>query len=212
RGGGRAAAGGPDEPPVFRGPQAEEIPEEFRGWLGSVTVGMTVPQLKAFMEAGGTVLTIGSSTSLGYLINLPIANALVERVGGGDERALSRDKYYIPGSLLQVSVDNSNPLAYGMPDRVDVFFDNSPVFRLKPEAALKGVKPVAWFSSDKPLRSGWAWGQKYLQDGVAVVEANFGKGKLFMFGPEIAFRGQPHGTFKFLFNGIYYGRAENIKW
>jgi hypothetical protein len=24
-----------------------------------------------------------------------------------------------------------------------------------------------------------------------------------MFGPEITFRGQPHGTFKFLFNGLY---------
>jgi hypothetical protein len=26
-----------------------------------------------------------------------------------------------------------------------------------------------------------------------------------MFGPEITFRAQPHGTFKFLFNGIYLG-------
>jgi hypothetical protein len=211
-GGARRGGGGPDEPPSFRAPRAEEIPEEFRGWLGSVTAGKTVPQLKAFVEAGGTVLTIGSSTNLGYLLDLPMANALVEKAPGGDERPLSRDKYYIPGSVLRVSVDNSNPLAYGMPEQVDVFFDNSPVFRLKPEAALKGVKPVAWFSSDKPLRSGWAWGQKYLQDGVAVVEANVGKGKLFMFGPEINFRGQPHGTFKFLFNGIYYGRAENVKW
>ena len=177
-----------------------------------MTVAKTIPQLKAFIEAGGTVLTIGSSTNLGYLLNLPMANALVEKTVGGDERPLNRDKYYIPGSVLQVSVDNSNPLAYGLPEKVDVFFDNSPVFRLKPEAALKGVKPVAWFDSDKPLRSGWAWGQKYLQDGVAVVEANVGKGKLFMFGPEINFRAQPHGTFKFLFNGIYYGRAENVKW
>jgi hypothetical protein len=177
-----------------------------------MTVAKTVPQLKAFIEAGGTVLTIGNSSNLGYLLGLPMANALVEKTAGGDERALSRDKYYIPGSLLQMSVDNSNPLAYGMPEQVDVFFDNSPVFRLKPEAALKGVKPVAWFSSDEPLRSGWAWGQKYLQDGVAVVEANVGKGKLLMFGPEINFRAQPHGTFKFLFNGIYYGRAENLKW
>src|SRR5262245_58782625 len=204
--------GGADEPPAFRMPRVEEIPEEFRGWLGGVTVAKTVPQLKAFIEAGGTVLTIGSSTNLGYLLNLPMANALVEKAAGGDERPLSRDKYYIPGSILQVSVDNSNPLAYGMPDKVDVFFDNSPVFRLKPEAALKGVKPVAWFDSDKPLRSGWAWGQKYLQDGVAVIEAYVGKGKLFMFGPEINFRAQPHGTFKFLFNGIYYGRAESVKW
>jgi hypothetical protein len=77
---------------------------------------------------------------------------------------------------------------------------SDPEFRLKPDASLSGVKPVAWFDSDKPLRSGWAWGQKYLQDGVAVAEARVGKGRLFLFGPEITFRGQPHGTFKFLFN------------
>jgi Zinc carboxypeptidase len=210
--GGGAAAPGADEAPFFRMPRAEEIPEEFRGRLGGVTVAKTVPQLKAFIEAGGTVLTIGSSTNLGYLFGLPMANALMEKTASGDDRPLSRDKLYIPGSLLQVSVDNSNPLAYGMPEQVDVFFDNSPVFRLKPEASLKGVNPVAWFSSGEPLRSGWAWGQKYLQDGVAVVEANVGKGKLFMFGPEINFRAQPHATFKFLFNGIFYGRAENVKW
>jgi hypothetical protein len=38
---------------------------------------------------------------------------------------------------------------------------------------------------------------------VAVVDASVGKGSLFLFGPEITFRAQPHGTFKFLFNGIY---------
>jgi hypothetical protein len=26
---------------------------------------------------------------------------------------------------------------------------------------------------------------------------------MFLFGPEITFRAQPHGTFKFLFNGLY---------
>jgi hypothetical protein len=207
RGGG--VAGSSDEPPVFgRLPRAEDLPEEFRGWLGNVSAAKTIPQLKTFIEGGGTVLTIGSSTSLGYHLGLPMGSALTERNAARDDRPLSRDKYYIPGSILQVSVDNTNPLAYGMPDKVDVFFDNSPVFNLKPEAGLRGVRPVAWFDSDKPLRSGWAWGQQYLQDGVAVIDASVGKGKLFMFGPEIAFRGQPHGTFKLLFNGIYYGRAE----
>ena len=76
--------------------------------------------------------------------------------------------------------------------------------------AAKGVKPVAWFESDKPLRSGWGWGQGYLKDSVAVLEAQVGKGKLFMFGPEITYRGQPHGTFKFLFNGIYAGHTETV--
>jgi hypothetical protein len=202
RGGGGGGFGAPPDP--------QSIPAEFRERLGNVTVARTVPQLRQFLEAGGAILTIGSSTTLGYSTGLPIANALMERTQDGTERPLQREKYYIPGSVLQVRVDNTNPLAYGMGDKLDVFFDNSPVFRLRPDAAMKGVRPVAWFDSDKPLRSGWAWGQKYLQDGVAVAEARVGKGKLFLFGPEITFRAQPHGTFKFLFNGIYYGGAESV--
>ncbi|MCI0663966.1 MAG: M14 family metallopeptidase [Acidobacteria bacterium] len=208
RGGGEGREGGGG---FGRAPRSEEIPAEFRSWMGNITLGKTVPELQKFLEAGGAILTIGSSTSLGYHSGLPIANALVEKSADGEPRPLPREKYYIPGSILQVSVDNSNPLAYGLPEKLDVFFDNSPVFRLKPEASLRGVKPVAWFESDHPLRSGWAWGEKYLQDGVAVIDADIGKGKLLLFGPEIAFRAQPHGTFKFLFNGIYYGRAELVK-
>ena len=43
-----------------------------------------------------------------------------------------------------------------------------------------------------------------------MAEAVVGRGKVFLFGPEITFRGQPHGTFKFLFNGIYYGSATPV--
>jgi len=192
-------------------PNPESIPAEFRDRLGNVTIAKTIPKLREFIGAGGTVIAIGGSTSVTYSLGLPIANALMDRQSDGSERPLPREKFYVPGSILQVSVDNTNPLAYGMTEKLDVFFDNSPVFRLKPDASLSGVKPIAWFDSDKPLRSGWAWGQKYLQDGVAVAEANIGKGKLFLFGPEITFRGQPHGTFKFLFNGIYYGGAERVR-
>ena len=204
-GGGGRGGGGFD-----RMPDPQSIPAEFRDRLGNVSVAKTVPQLRHFLEAGGAILTIGSSTSLGYNTGLPIANALMEKQQDGSERVLPREKFYVPGSILQVRVDNTDPLAYGMADKLDVFYDNSPVFRFRPEAGMKGVKPVAWFDSDKPLRSGWAWGQKYLQDGVAVAEARVGNGKLFLFGPEIAFRAQPHGTFKFLFNGIYYGGAESV--
>ncbi|MFN8002606.1 MAG: hypothetical protein U0X75_16485 [Acidobacteriota bacterium] len=189
---GREGAG--DEMGFGRAPRAEEIPEEFRAWLGNITPSKTIPELKKFLDAGGTILTVGSSTNLAYHADLPLGSALVERAGDGNERPLSRDKFYIPGSVLQVRVNNRSPLAYGLPDRLDVFYDNSPVFKLKPEATLRNVRPVAWFESDNPLRSGWAWGQKYLQDGVAVVEAQVGKGKLFMFGPEITFRAQPHGV------------------
>jgi hypothetical protein len=31
-----------------------------------------------------------------------------------------------------------------------------------------------------------------------------------LFTPEITFRGQPHASFKLLFNGIYYGGATSV--
>ena len=71
------------------------------------------------------------------LFGLPVKNYLTEMGPDGHERALPREKFYIPGSLLKVNVDNTNPLAYGMPNQVDVFFDNSPVFRWSPTAELK---------------------------------------------------------------------------
>jgi hypothetical protein len=195
----------------FTPPDPKTIPAEYRNMLGRVSVEKTVPQLLQFLEEGGTVLTIGSSTSLSYHAGLPVANALVEKLDDGTEKPLPRSKFFVPGSLLQVRVDNTHPLAYGLSERLDVSFNNSPVFRLMPEASLKGVRPVAWFDSKDPLRSGWAWGKYYLDGGIAVVAAEKGKGKLFLFGPEIARRAQPHGTFKFLFNGIYYGGAASVE-
>jgi hypothetical protein len=188
-------------------PDPKTIPAEYRKRLGQVTKEKTIPQLHQFLNEGGTILTIGSSTSLGYFLDLPIRDALVEKTADGEEKSLSVAKYFVPGSILQVKVDTSNPLAYGLPEKLDVYFNRSPVFHLKPELVFSKVKPVAWFDTDKPLRSGWAWGQHYLKGGIAVVEGEVGKGKLFLFGPEITFRAQPHGTFKFLFNGIFTSTA-----
>jgi len=188
------------------GPDPENIPEEFRGWIGRITEEKTMPQIKKFVESGGNIVTIGSSTSMAGLLGVPVKDFLTETTNG-TERALGRDKFYIPGSLMRAKVDNAQPLAYGMPDTVDVFFDNSPVFALDKDAQAKGVHPVASFEGKNTLDSGWAWGQEHLDGGTAVAEAQVGEGKVLIMGPEVAFRGEPHATFKLLFNGLYYGNA-----
>jgi hypothetical protein len=184
-----------------------DLPAEYRDRIGNVTVARTIPQLKAFVEQGGTLLAIGSSTRIAQHFGLPVGNALVAKGADGSTQPLPRSRFYVPGSVLRVSVDNTTPLAYGFEQQVDVFFDDSPAFTLEPNAAALGVKQVAWYETDSPLRSGWAWGQSYLKGSAAVVDAPLGKGRVLLFGPEITFRAQPHGTFKFLFNGIYYGSA-----
>jgi hypothetical protein len=186
--------------------RATDIPPEYRRTTGSLTTARSVPQLKAFVEEGGTLITVGHSTAIAMEIGVPVSSALVESRSEG-ARPLTREQYYVPGSVLRVSVDNTTPLGYGFERQVDVFFDNSPVFRLGSEAA-DSIRRVAWFASSSPLRSGWAWGQKYLENGVAVADAKVGRGRVLIFGPDINFRAQSHATFKFLFNAIYYATAQ----
>jgi hypothetical protein len=216
-GGGRGGDFGGDAAPAAgaggRGGAAggqANIPAEYQGRQGRVTPATTVPALKKFVEDGGTIIAIGSSTtSIAAHFGLPVTSGLVEIVNGTEVR-LSNDKFYVPGSVLRTSVDNTNPLGYGFGDSVDVMWENDPAMRLGPDAALRGVIPVGWFATGTPLRSGWAWGQQYLKGLTTVADVTVGKGKLFLFAPEITFRAQPHATFKFLFNGIYYGSARAV--
>jgi hypothetical protein len=171
----------------------DSIPDEYKDRLGSVTVDDTVPQLREFLNAGGDIITIGQSTALGRHLGLDMENWLVDH----EKVPLSRDEYFVPGSIVQIDVDSTQPVAWGLPNRLDVHFNNSPVYDLG-----DGLSPLGWFSDREPLRSGWAWGQHYLNGGVTMAQATVGEGQLYLFGPEVIRRGQPHGTFKLLFNGI----------
>ena len=172
-------------------------PPEFRNRTGVLSPGRSVAALRRFADEGGTIIMMGKSA------------AMAPAIGGSVERvpldADARAAFSVPGSILRVHVDNSSPIGYGFEPEVDVFFDNSPVFRVTDEKA----KAVARFGAS-PLRSGWARGQQQLAGALAAVEAVVGRGRLIVFGPQVAFRAQSHGTFKFLFNAIYYSRAEPL--
>jgi hypothetical protein len=181
----------------------ENIPAEYRGRTGGITAERSIPQIKKFIEEGGTVITIGSSTSLAYYLELPVKNALVRTDENGKETNLRQTEFYIPGSLVIADIDTTAHATFGMPPKSHFYFEQSPVFRFDKDAAEKGIKGLVWFSSATPLSSGWALGQNLLKDGIAAFEAPVGKGKFYAFGPEITFRSQPHGTFKLLFNQLY---------
>ncbi|NJD18789.1 MAG: peptidase [Gemmatimonadetes bacterium] len=183
-------------------PDPASVPEKYRERLGRVSSERTMPQLRAFLEAGGTVIGIGSSAYLGYHAGLPLADALVDPSTG---KPLPMERYWAPGSIHRIRLDNTSPLAYGLPELLDIYFDRNPVFRMTPRA---GLRRVGWFDSGETLRSGWALGEQYHKDGVTVVDADVGRGKLLLLTPLVTFRGQPHASFKLLFNGIFYGHAE----
>jgi hypothetical protein len=208
-GAGNVAGGGGGRGNQGRGGRAgftpQAIPEEFARRQGQVSA-QTFAQIKQFVQDGGTVIGIGASAMGGVQqFGLPVANQLIE-----NESPLPREKFYVPGAVLRVSVDDTNPLAHGLGKELDVFFDNDPVFKLAPDAAAKGIRRVAWFADASPLRSGWAWGQQYLENGVEIVETNVGRGRLFLMAPEILFRSQPHGCYKLFFNGLFLSIAPSV--
>ncbi len=204
-GGGRGGGGGGG----FQAPTPVKSSDPDLRSLCEVTTGTgtgttTEANVRRFVEQGGVVVAAGSAAdSIAATLQLPVTEYLIDRQPGQPDRPLGSDRYYVPGSILRVAVDTTAPSAAGAEDHIDVFFNNSPVFRLQPNAALKGVRPVMWFDTASPLRSGWAWGQNYLEGGTTAFEAVVGQGKVYAFGPEITFRAQPHGTFKFLFNAIH---------
>ena len=178
------------------------LPDSLRSRVGTISNETSVPALREFVENGGAVVAVGTSTRLGQEFGLPLTSFLVDAAGNG----LSRDDYFTPGSIHDIRVEHGSPITHGLGERVHVLHSHSPVYQIGDGAA--NVRRLAWYDSATPLVSGWAWGQQHLEGGTSMIEADIGAGKLFLFGPKITFRSQPHGTFPLLFNGIHYGAAK----
>lgn len=194
----------PERPSRTVQPPAADIPAEYQNRLGHITQERTIPQLDSFVRNGGSLVAFGDATRIATMMGLPVEDALVETAPDGTVRHLPRSAYYVPGSILSSRVDNASPLGYGMPSTADIYYYNSPAFRLKAGAA---GSTVSWFEGDDPLRSGWAWGAQHLNGAANVVEVTHGRGRVFLMAPQVVQLGQSHGTYKFLFNGLLYGPA-----
>ncbi len=166
------------------------MPEQYTG-------GMTergLQHLKAFVEAGGTLVAMDRASDLPlHVFDLPITNVTAS-AGEAD--------FYVPGSILRVAVDATHPVGYGMPAEAAAFFINSPAFEVAPGA---DVDIVARYPASNLLLSGWLLGERVLADRAAVVHARVGRGHVVLLGFRSEHRGQPHGTFKLLFNAMLLG-------
>ncbi len=65
-------------------------------------------------------------------------------------------------------------------------------------------KVVAGYPDESLLLSGWILGDKLLRNKSAVLDIDFEKGKLILFGFNVHNRAQAYSTFKLLFNSLIY--------
>jgi len=160
-------------------------PEALRGGLGD----KGIEKLKDYVGAGNVLLLLGTASELAASLGLEAVNRVAE---------LPPSDFYVPGSLLAVEVNNLHPIAYGMPGRAAVMFDDQPVLSLKRALA------IARFPGQEILLGGWLTGERHLRSGAALTEVKLGRGYVVAAGFRPHFRAQMRSTYKFLFNTLFY--------
>ena len=176
----------------------EPLPPAYAGGIGKDGV----ENLKAFVQQGGTLVCMSDACALALdEFNLPVRNA-VGRLRGAD--------YSLPGTMVNLKVDASQPLGFGMPESCAGYYTSGPVFATSVPGAGVGRAVVARFPeyADQVVASGWAAGMQNVAGRAAVVETSLGKGKVVLFGPQVENRGQTLVTFKLLFNAILHSAME----
>ncbi len=177
---------------ILNGMSETSVPPEYAGGIGEVGV----KNLVEFVTNGGTVITLNGSADFAIKrFRLAVENGV---------SGLSRKEFFIPGSILSVLNETSHPIAYGYERDTALFFRRSPAFIVH-----QGTS-VARYPTHT-LLSGWTTGDEHLVDKSAIVDVSYGKGKVLLIGFPVLYRGQSHGTFRYLFNAIYYGPSERVK-
>jgi len=116
---------------------------------------------------------------------------------------LTAKEFWCPGSTLKIKVDNTNPVAVGMPqDALAVYLMGNPAFILTPTAHNERYEIIAHYANRDLLESGWLVGEGTLARTGGVVVAHMGVGKIVLIGFRTQHRAQTYGTFKFLFNNL----------
>ncbi|MFC1627816.1 M14 metallopeptidase family protein [Gemmatimonadota bacterium] len=175
---------------ITRGQTRGNVMPEYQG--GIEESGLLA--LKEFVEGGGTIVMLGQSTQLA-----------IEEFGAPFENALTgdaRQNFSCPGSILEVEVDGSNSVGWGMPPKANIMYGRDLLFRPTVDAGASATSIVMQFGDENPLKSGWIQGPEYIFGAIGAASLDSGKGHLVLLPVRVQRRAQTHGIFKLLFNPL----------
>jgi hypothetical protein len=184
---------------IVEGNTSKKTPEEFRNGIDKDGVR----NIKIFVKAGGTLIVLNQAFDFAKeAFELPIRDEVENLLG---------KEFFCPGSTLKIKLDTSHPLCYGMPMNTLALFRYSPALRVSAGDFDDRVSILVRYHEENILQSGWLISEKYLSEKPAIIEFQIEKGKVIILAFPAQHRAQTHGTFKFLFNAIFYGCAEEVE-
>lgn len=183
----------PEDGGGFRGSPLD-YPPEYRSGFGQEGVDA----LEAFVQAGGTLVTFAQAGTLAIeKFGLPVRNVVAD---------VPSTEFWSPGSTLRVTIENDNPLAFGMPDRgLATFLAGSQVYEVVPGSRNHHVERIVSMVDRDIMESGWLLGEDLIADKATMISVSHGQGRVVLIGFRAQHRAQTHGTFKLVFNALMGG-------
>ena len=176
---------------ITDGYQVGSIPGQYAGGIGD----SGTDAIRDFVNAGGTLVMLNNSSSFAIdKLNLPVTNVLAD---------LKPADFNCPGALLKIETkEPKHPLLTGLPKDPIVMFERGPAFETKP--AFKGKVLASYAKEGSPLVSGYLLHPERLQGKAAALDVQYGTGHVVLLGFRPQWRGQSHGSYKWMFNALYY--------
>jgi len=165
-------------------------------------------RLREWVRGGGVlVLTEGATAwaASAGLLDLTVREAVRDTAAVAyADVAAARGAHVIGGSIFEVALDTTHPVAFGFPERLPVFKASAQAFD---RSAAPGTSVGAY--ADAPLLSGYASDASLerISGGAAVVAQRQGRGAVVGFDFNPAFRAYFRGTEGLLLNAIFIGGA-----
>lgn len=164
--------------------------------------------LKNWTRDGGTLLVMPAANRWAVsneLFDLEARSLDMEEILDGmtfEQYDDARGAQGIGGTIFEVNLDTTHPLAYGMPESLPVFRQGSTVYQHSGSST-----EVVGSYSDQPLLSGYLSEEKHAQfPGQAAVLTNgYGRGDVVFFQERLNFRAYWHGTQRLFFNALVFG-------
>jgi hypothetical protein len=168
-------------------------------------------KLLLFINSGGKVISWGQSTDL-------FAGMLEMTVGKEKEEFMLpfsnvADQAYkngllVPGSLIRMRLKQDNPLTWGMPAEVGVFYRGNPLFSTSVPRFDMDRRVIGVFSEKEILMSGYCEKEELLSEQPAMIWLKKGRGEMIFYSFNPQFRASTPATYKLLFNALFPATAE----
>ena len=180
-----------------------------------------VEDLREWIEAGGTLITIRRATDWAVEHGLVNDPALTQAESAADTAAtetVERRAYgraeeiegaqRIGGSIYEVDLDRTHPLAFGLSQEEFPVYRDHRIFLPPTENPYSTVARY----TDEPLLSGYVSEENLekIRGSASLAVDDLGAGRVVLFVDNPNFRGMWYGTNKLFFNALFFGNTIEV--